>query len=270
MAELLKNSWQGWQSFNHDGKLAGALLISLVVMWVYYGRVRQKSFLLYTTAVTLLCVIPVTGAALMLYQTYHYDYRWIWSIVPMTAAVAYALVLFVTEFLQKIVGKDRKKQISTVLILLAGLLFCGGMGARPWDGFGDQENRQQAERVLEHLQEKLQGAQICLWAPREVMEYARAYDAGIGLIYGRNMWDTALNAYSYESYPSELSDLYQWMEAAPWEEKADASDCALTAVSAGINCILLPADKSEETVECFEDTLGVQAEKLEEYYLFIW
>ncbi len=269
MAELLKNSWQGWQSFNHDGKLAAALLISLVVMWVYYGRVRQKSFLIYTTAVTLSCVIPVTGAVLMLYQTYYYDYRWVWSIVPMTAAVAYAIVLFVTEFLQKFIGKNRKKQIFAALILLAGLFFCGGMGAKPWDDCGNQENRRQAGRVLDHLQEKLQGVQICLWAPREVMEYARAYDAGIELIYGRNMWDPALNVYSYESYSREISDLYQWMEAAPWEEESGASDCALTAVSAGVNCILLPADKSEETVECFENTLGVPAEELDGYYLFI-
>lgn len=268
MTELLRSARQGWQAFNDDGRLAAALLISLTVLWVYYRSVKDKRFLIYTTVVTLLCILPVTGAVLMLYQTGFYDYRWIWSIVPVTAMIGFAVTLFLTEFLQRLAGRDRKKQILAAAMILTVLCFCGGMGARPWAGFGSQERRQ-AEEILTELKDKLQGEQICLWAPREVMEYARAYDGEIQLLYGRNMWEPALNAYSYESYSEELKDLYQWMEAMPWEETADASDCARTAWSAGVNCILLPGDKTGETVACFEKELGVRAREIGSYLLFV-
>lgn len=268
MAELLRSARQGWHIFNGDGKLAAALLISLAVLWVYYKSVRQKTFLIYTTAVTLLCVLPVSGAVLMLYQTGFYDYRWIWSIVPMTAMIAFAITLILTEFLQGAAGRDRKKQIFAAAMIMTVLCFCGGMGVRPWAGFGRQE-RQQAEEILAELKDKMQTEQICLWAPREVMEYARAYDGGIELLYGRNMWEPALNAYSYESYSQEVIDLYRWMEAMPWEETADAADCARAARSAGANCILLPGDKAVETVACFEEELGVRAQEIGSYLLFV-
>lgn len=269
MAGLLKNAWQGWQSFTYAGKLAAALLISLLFLWIYYKRVKQKEFLIYTTVVTLCCILPVTAAFLMLYQTRFYDYKWIWSIVPTTAMVGFAATLFMTEFLQELSKGSRERQIAAGVLLVAGLVFCGGMGAEPWGGYGGQEERQQAEALLAKMQEQLQGRQICLWAPREVMGYARAYDPEIQLLYGRDMWDPELNAYSYDNYPGGFQDLYQWMEATAGEVTVPDSYCVETAVSAEVNCILVPVGKPEETIECFEEMLGVRAEKLEEYYLFI-
>lgn len=269
MAELIKNAWQGWRLFSYQGKLAAALLISLLFLWVYYKRVKQKEFLIYTTAVTLFCIFPVTAVFMECYQTFVYDYKWIWSFVPMTAMVSFAATLFVTEFLQEWTGGSRRRQGAAVLFLAAGLVLCGGLGEKPGDGYGKQTERLQAETLLEKTQERLQGAQIRLWAPRAVLEYARASDGGIELLYGRDMWEPELNAYCYETYPEELQDLYQWMEAAEWEETAPDAWCLETAIAAEVNCILMPGNKPGETIESFEEILGVQAEKLEGYYLFI-
>lgn len=269
MAELLKSAWLGWLSFTQTGKMAGALLISLLFLWIYYKRVKQKEFLIYTTAVTLCCILPVTAVFLQMYQTRFYDYRWIWSIVPMTAMTGFAATLFMTEFLQEFCPGNRIRQAVAVVLLVAGLVFCSGMGTETWDGYGKQPERQQAENLLANLQERMQGREICLWAPRSVVEYARAYDADIQLLYGRDIWDSDLTAYTYDKYPGGYYDLYQWMEADAGKETVPDSYCGETAVSAGVNCILLPADKPEETIEYFEGLLGVQAERLEEYYLFI-
>ncbi|MDE5589213.1 MAG: hypothetical protein K2J60_08760 [Acetatifactor sp.] len=269
MAELLKNAWLGWLSFTQTGKMAGALLISLLFLWIYYKRVKQKEFLIYTTAVTLLCILPVTAVLLQMYQTNFYDYKWIWSIVPMTAMTGFAAALFMTEFLQKLWAGNRKRQIAAAVLLVVALVFCSGMGAETWDGYGKQPERQRAESLLANLQERMQGREICLWAPRSVVEYARVYDAGLQLLYGRDIWDSDLTAYSYDKYPGGFYDLYQWMEADVGEETVPDSYCVETAMSAGVNCILVPVDKPEETIDCFQEMLGVQAEKLEEYYLFI-
>lgn len=268
MAELLKNAWQGWQAFTNAGKLPAALLISLLFLWIYYKRVKRKEFLIYTTVVTICCILPVTAAVLVLYQTKLYDYKWIWSIVPMTAAVSYAGTLFMMEFLQETTGGDRKRQAAAGLLLTAALLFCGGIGGSG-DEYGSREERQQAEEILAELQERLQGKKICLWAPREILTYARAYDGEIQLLYGRDMWDSDLRAYSYDVYSGGLEDMYRWMEAPPGEENVPDSYCAETAVSAEVNCILLPEDKLPETIDCFEEMLGVRAEKSGNYYLLI-
>ena len=68
----------------------------------------------------------------------------------------------------------------------------------------------------------------CLWAPREILEYARMWDgagedASFTLLYGRNLWDKALNAYTFDVYPEEMEELYLWME-----ESARSADTAET------------------------------------------
>lgn len=272
MAELVRNAWAGWRSFAGAGKLPAALLISLLFLWIYYKRVKQKGLLIYTTAAVICCILPVTAALLELYQTRFYDYKWIWSLVPMTAVTGLAITLFLTDFLQEFSRGSRKRQATAAALLAAGLVLCGGMGSKPWEGCGRQaevQERQKAEEILEELQERLQEKQICLWAPRELLEYARAYDASILLLYGRDMWDTDLTAYSYEAYPGGFRDLYLWMEAAPGTETVPASYCAQTLAASEVNCILLPGDKPAETIQDFEDMLGVQAETLDEYYLMI-
>lgn len=155
MAELFRNAWQGWQAVMNAGKLPAALLIALLFLWIYYRRMKRKEFLIYTTVVTVFCILPVTAAALMLYQTRFYDYKWIWSMVPMTAAVGAAISLFMTEFLQKGTGRDRKRRLAAGVLLAAVLMFCGGMGAGGRD-VSSYEERRQAEAVLADLQERMQ------------------------------------------------------------------------------------------------------------------
>lgn len=187
----------------------------------------------------------------------------------MTAMTGFAVTLFMTEFLQELCPGNRKRQAAAVVLLVAALVFCSGMGGGTWEGYGKQPERRQAENLLANLQERMPERELFLWAPRSVVEYARAYDGGLQLLYGRDIWDSDLTAYSYDKYPGGFYDLYQWMEADAGEETVPDSYCVETAMAAGVNCILLPADKPEETIEYFQEMLGVKAEKLEEYYLFI-
>lgn len=268
MTELLGNAWNGWRAYTDAGKLAGLLLISLVFLWIYYKRAPRKEFLIYTTVSAVCCIFPVTAAVLMLYQTRFYDYEWIWSIVPLTAATGYGAVLFVTEFLKEQARGDRKKEIAAVLLLLAALALSGGMGAEPWDYAGEREARQQSEEVLAALKGRMEGRELCLWAPREILEYAREYDGGITLLYGRDMWEPALNAYSYDVYAPELTEVYEWMEGIG-DEVISAEDCAERLEATRVNCILLPKTVEAEALACFGEVMGIQAEELGSYYFFV-
>lgn len=269
MTELLKNAWIGWHDFTDAGKLAALLLVALLFLWIYYRRVSQKTFLIYTTAAAVCCIFPVTAAGLMVYQTRFYDYEWVWSIVPLTAMVGYAVTLFITDFLKDFTKNDRKKETGVVFLFLMILILSSGMGAKPWDSAKERTERETAENVLTEVQERMEGREMFLWAPREIMEYAREYDAGIRLLYGRNMWDASLNAYAYDTYSEKLTDLERWMRGYGEKEPISDRDCAELAAETGVNCILLPGDTEEKTIKCFENILGIDAEPLEGYYLLI-
>ena len=267
MTELLANAWQGWINFNSAGKLSAALLISLMLLWVYSKRVPQKTFLVYTSVAAAVCIIPLTAAALMVYQTRFYDYEWIWSIVPMTGMIAMALTMFLTEFLRGISKGDRKTETAVLLLVLTGLLFCGDMGVKAWNGADEKSERQEAAQVLAVVKERMAESQIVLWAPEEIMGYARQADASVELVYGRNMWDEALNAYAYDVYTDEINELYRWMEADPEETSEVDVFCAEAALRAGVNCVLIPADKPEKAVGYLERLFRTGAERVGEYYL---
>ncbi len=264
MTDLLTAAWNGWENMNAAGKLSGALLISLVLLWVYSKRVAQKTFLIYTTAATAACILPFTAAGLMLYQTKFYDYEWIWSIVPVTAMIALALTLFFTEFLREITDGKRKTEAAVGLLVLAGLLFCGDLGVKSWSGTREDA---ECEELLTVLHDRMEGKQIYLWAPQEIMGYARQADASVLLIYGRDMWDPYLSGYTYDVYPEEIRELYDWMETGEWEEQEIADDCAEAARLAGVNCVLIPDYRAEETVKYLEELFGATAERIGAYYL---
>ena len=95
------------------------------------------------------------------------------------------------------------------------------------------------------------GEEFCLWAPREILEYARTRDGKISLLYGRDMWDAALHAYSYDVYSEETEALYRWMEHlrdygsegfGTKESAAEGRECVRRAFSMGADVILLPED----------------------------
>lgn len=266
MTELFRNAWAGWRGFIGDGKLVGLLLVSLLFLWLYYKRVEQKRFLIYATVMTVCCIVPVTAAVLMRYQTSFYGYERIWSFVPLTSVIGYAAAVFVTEPLQNTAEYGREKRIAAVAALLLLFALCGGMGSGLEDN-GQEESRR-AEAVLEKLREKASGRELCLWAPQEIMAHAREYDSALTLVYGRNMWEPSLNAWLYDTYPEEIVELYRWMSGGEEKTMTDLS-CAETAVAAGVNCILLPESTEEGTIESFERLLGVKTESLEGYYLLI-
>lgn len=312
MQELIKNAWLGWKNYTDSGKLAALFLAALLFLWLWKSgngknpsRSKYFQIVLYASILAVCCICPITAALLMKYQTQFYDYEWIWSMVPVTLVIALAGTLMWTEFagnaekkhvVNPKTGKRKMNWWSSVAVtaLMFGILYlCGSMQTESWNTGEEAQKREKTAQVLEMLAENGQNSDICLWAPQEIMEYARALDGQIRLPYGRNMWDKALNAYSYDVYGEAEQILYAWMsyveetggtEAAielPEEnhtgaeanEKAEkrvitASECIQLAHELGVNCILLPGNLPQEALTEIEDDFGVKAERVEEFYLF--
>ena len=272
MMELLKNALYGWFHFVEQGKLPAVLILLLVLLWLWDYHPRQKHLFIYTALMTGICIFPVTAVGLMLYQTKFYDYQWIWTAVPMTIMIAYGGCLLLPVFL----GRYSKKKGTKGLLLAAVLvifLFCGGtsfMGGFDFVGKSDYEDTKAVlSRVVTYGGSD---STICLWAPKQIMEQARVAgvskdEAGMNvtLLYGRNMWEKALDAYSYDVYSKEVQDCFALME---WAEQTgkltgkyglDPAICFATARDRGVNTILLPANLSEEALQQVCDILQVSA-----------
>lgn len=301
MSELLKNAWMGWQNYTDNGKLAALLFAALLFLWFAGKTDRQKPFFGYTAMIAVCCTVPFSAAGLMLYQTRFYDYVWIWSLVPLTAVTAWGFVEFLTD--QRI-GESRVQRAGIGLLAAAVLFLCGNLGKESVDFQAEKQELQGAEQVISAVSQNREGGEFCLLAPQSIMEYARVIDGKLLLPYGRNMWDHALDGYSYDVYLPETVDLYRWMcsleelgdfdnalaigmvTAEAYEPMRDAclksADKHLdTALKKGVNCFLFPGGLKEEAVTYLAELLqektgsGVSAELITEaaggssYYLMM-
>ncbi|MBR1701874.1 MAG: hypothetical protein IJ716_07960 [Lachnospiraceae bacterium] len=289
MTAWMQPAWQGWRNFITEGKLP-AVLIAVLLYLLFSERGRamfggRRKLIYYGAVAAGACLFPGTAAILMKYQTAFYDYPFIWSIVPVTALIAFGGVVILQEHWRRDAGiKGFLFNLVLTVSCILVLSICGGLGIE-WavsdtDGNGyapvSEEARTQAEDVLREVRENMMfrtNAEICLWAPREIMEYARLQGETAGmagaipkLLYGRNMWDEALNAYTYDGYPEELHQLYEWME-----ETADGNGKKLQsnvekAFSMGANCVLLPKGIVGFNPESVD---WAQVVELEQYYLLM-
>lgn len=308
MTEYLGHAWQGWLGYTDHGKLAALLLAALLFLWL--GRKslqgQRRELLVYSTVMTACCICPVTAAGLMLYQTRFYDYQWVWSLVPGTIVIAWGMTLFLSRQWQEFRLTEWKKALPVTCLLLAITLLCGSMGGEVTGTDPEKQDRQQAAEVLAQVAGQFPEGEICLWAPRKIMEYTRETDPGIRLFYGRNLWDQSLNAYAYDVYQKDMEAIYVWMERAVWgvvnmevtpgeeetgkpgdgavteetrkredgkeKEEADRDEitgeaCVLAAREAGVNCILLPQAASSEVAHRLSELFGGSITQVEGYYL---
>lgn len=278
MTELLRNAWLGWYDFTSGGKLAVLFLAALIYLWVSGKWKAQKTLSFYAVSITLCCVLPPVAAVLMLYQTRFYDYVWLWSLVPVTAVTAWAAVEVTDRLGADIHTSKWKRSIPAAVLLFVALALSSGTVKNVFDPAKIRQERQQAQEVLGAL-EKLWDGEICLWAPQEILAYAREFDGSVRLLYGRDMWDYSLGAYTYDTYPDEVRELYLWMEnvapggVAEVKDKErgrivlSGADCVVAALEEGVNCILLPDSIEPQIVQEIAGAVDAELSPAGNYYL---
>lgn len=286
MLELLKNAWLGWFEYTDNGKYAVLLIVVLMFFWFRREACKEKILLVYTTVMTVCCIFPVSAALLMAYQTRFYDYEWVWNYVPVTLMIAYGAVIFIEWLCEyyrqngKGYGRwNRYIPVGVTALVIILIFLNGSLGQAVPEAQADSIQQQRAEDILNMLVETAEGDELCLWAPKEIMEYARTQRADIRLIYGRDMWEAALGAYSYETYSEDEQMLYQWMCNAEQTGKENykidddnvikGAVCVKTAVKEGANRILLPDTMESKNVKTLAKRVKATVQTVEGYYLLI-
>ncbi|MCD7837188.1 MAG: hypothetical protein LUG83_11230 [Lachnospiraceae bacterium] len=307
MSEFIDSAWFGWQSYTEAGKLA-ALPIAIFLFFLLYSEIKassikrrlffkaeEKILYIYAAFMVVLCICPLTAALLMLYQTKFYNYEWIWSYVPMTAVIAAGgSTVFMVIWQKRNTLKDRAGAAFVTVLIVFVAVICGAGGGLISNQTeylsGSEDNGQDtivqysATAVLleEIMQEYNYGYEtaddrkgVCLWGPEEILAYARVYSADIQLLYGRSMWDNALNAYSYDTYTDEYKELYEWMESvAEYGEAAETDRFQIAgaleaALAAGLNVVVLPGNTLDGTRAEMEELLGVQETEINGYFVYV-
>lgn len=277
MTELIRNAWTGWSDFMMAGKLPALLIAVFMFAFLYphlsreysnnvklYGD-KEKVLLWYTGIMAALCICPVTASILMIYQTRFYNYEWIWGYVPTTAVLALGGGIVLNLIWRKYYTLRDKIRAALLTLLLAGIVvICGYTGKGNNDTFSEYNrvNRVVTEIINSGISDP------CLWAPKEVLMYARDCSADVRLLYGRNMWDNALNAYSYDTYPEKYEEIFQWMENVCDSTETGDYTCIQNAIDSGANVIVLPDTIGEETADYMEECAGKNALKTEGYLIY--
>lgn len=269
MKGLLQGAWEGWQGYICDGKLAALFLAAL--LYLLAGRKGGcRSFVLYAVLMTVCCILPVTAVVLMTYQTGFYEYVYIWGLVPVTAVTAYGITVVLAEGWADFKPSGWRRGVPVAALLLAAVLFSSGLGGGDWDRPGEGRERRQAYEVLGRIVEMCPDREICLWAPRGILEYAREKDAAIRLAYGRDMWNSTLVGYTYDVYDQKKISMYQWMEMNPEERTQEMNELAAAlALEAGVNCVLLPRDTDMGIVWYMGDALEAEVRLVGNYFFLV-
>ncbi len=270
MTELIQNAWLGWQAYKESGRLIALFLLVLLVLWLWKTG-QEGSLRFYATVLAVLCICPVTAALLMQYQTRFYDYQWIWSYVPVTIVTAWGAVLVADRIRSAYRGRERYKAYGLFVLLAAVFLLCGNFGNASGQWAEERADRDSAVQILTAVTESIATSEnphseaLCILGPRNVISEARRLDGGIRTVYGRDMWDLHLGAYSYDVYDDGTQQLYEWMNAV--ETSAGDGEALASALEvpgdeirkSGANCLIVPADVPKELVQAIEEELQVPA-----------
>ncbi len=241
-------AYHGFREYMGSGKLIFFFLLVLFLLWIRGRWEEQKTLLTYSSVIFLLCAFPPTAVFFMLYQTAFYDYRMILCLVPVTAVTAYgAAVLLENLWDSRRIKQSQKIGVLILLILLAvaGSRF-GVSGVTVQDR---QQEKKELEEVLTQIDEN-----AMIWGTSTVMENARVLRPDIQLLYGRDLWQTDLNGLSYEEYPKEAVECYEWMEKAQdvellMQNLLPEFDRSSWLIRQGVDYAILPGNLPEETVE---------------------
>lgn len=217
------------------------LFLTALLFLGFYGKKTatcKNPLFSYGLTMTVLVLCPITAWGLLKYQTAFYTYHHLFLLLPITPVIAWAMTEGAVSALEYL-GRDTERGAfvrkqkgfaeGIALAVCAVLLMLSGTVALAAENTHRAENTMKIPtEVLEVLQtlentENVDMTQELLTAPDEVLEYARAYSGRFHLLYGRNMWISELNAYTYDTYPAFMTELHAWLNPAPgWISETEA------------------------------------------------
>lgn len=223
----------GWQQYTESGMYIGVFFAALVFLWlVCYNKFSKDVYkgkrilFFYAVGITGLVLFPVSAFVLLKYQSSFFTYSQLFLMIPIIPVIAWGMTEFITwvggyvpaqkDTPEVIKRKPWICEVAALVVLVAVLWMAGSLS------FGNEVTAQVTndakipDKVLEVLRvletdEDIELDTDVILATDEILEYARLYNGDMKLLYGRNMWQPVLNAYTYDTYPEEWVRLHRWL-----------------------------------------------------------
>ncbi len=162
------------------------------------------------------------------------------------------------------VGEKKSFAISAGLLIMACCSFM------PFKGATFSFDREE----INVADIKGDASEVILWAPRNVMENVRLYDASVCPVYGRDLYNpTMLAGINFEPYSEDSEDLLKMMTTMEvyTDDYVDSIYCPALKVNKElekVDVIMLPADTLSEKIEETLVSRGfTKLDKTEEYLI---
>lgn len=206
-----------------DGQYLTLFIAVLLFIWLLEEHKNQE-FVRFSLTMLLLLLLPLSAELLIRYQTAFYGRENIWRLLPLTALLAYGLVLTETKMLAALVRieahkqsppnikNERLREVFVLVILTALLLISGTLSADKTEtgkraGLNGLPREAQILTFLDIPKDDF----VYLLAPDEVSSFARIYSGNLLLPYGRDLYEEGLNAFLYDAYDEEMLLLHDWI-----------------------------------------------------------
>lgn len=235
----------GYENFIQNGQYLMLYMTALLFLWLL-GEARGKRFIQSSFVLLLLLLCPVTAGLLFRYQTNFYSSSHLWILLPMTAVIAYGLTIALEKMEAAGIGKRRSTILLAVLLFLCGTL-TPARAVTEETANGKRLPREVGE-VLGLL--ALSEEETWIMAPDEIAQWARSYSGKILLPYGRNLWEPALSAYTYDEYTGDELELHEWINGYLYlleEDTIRMEESFLSICGArGYEYLIFPVERAEK------------------------
>lgn len=180
-------------------------LFMVAMLFLYVEKEEKQPFFKYGVCSALLVLFPLTGWVLNKYfQGFYQPEAWQW-LLPVFGVVAYAVM----KLAEKPWGKWQKRTLLPAVCLV---IVMSGCLAKAYRMEQNRENVQEIREVYETVLSQSGEREVLLAAPKEVLEGARAYDARLLTVYGRDIWEQELDYAFYDRYEDWAYALAEHME----------------------------------------------------------
>lgn len=232
MSELINSMQSALELAGGSPGLTALFLAGLIALWNQkYRGDQQYGNLFWYGAIALFVVI--SPFFLMLVSEFlpelATDYMMLW-ILPVVPVI---LITGVNAFS----FQRTKKERLLFLVAFLAIMLLAGTSAYTRNQYKIIENAEyipdsELEMILKVEEYRQQNGMetVLLWAPQDIMKYARVYSGDIYLLYGKDLWLGSMDSQMHQIYEEWQREAYIYMENAPLyldeiAEVADTRDC---------------------------------------------
>lgn len=217
MSELINSMQSALELAGGSPGLTALFLAGLIALWNQKFRGdQQNGYLFWYGAITLFIVI--SPVFLMLVSRFLPELTtdsmmlWILPVVP---------VILITGVNAFPFQRTKKERILFFAAFLA-IIILAGATAYTKNQYKIIENAEyipdsELEMILkvEEYRQENGMETVLLWAPQDIMKYARVYSGNIYLLYGKDLWLGSMDSQMHQIYEEWQKNAYIYMENAP-------------------------------------------------------